>query len=72
MIAKNTMIIRNGYVFDHPDYVGLESAMRRAFGLWYSYPREFRYLMINGMRYDYSWNCPGQHYVNIYNWIKAS
>ena len=29
----------------------------------------FRELMINGMRYDYSWNHPGQHYYNIYNHI---
>ncbi len=61
---------RNGYVFDHPDYIGLESGMRRAFGLWYSYPKEFRELMVNGMRHDYSWNHPGQHYSNIYEYIR--
>jgi starch synthase len=61
---------RNGYVFDHPDYAGIESAMRRAFGLWYYYPREFRNLMINGMQYDYSWNDPGRHYTNIYEYIR--
>ena len=61
---------RNGYVFDVPDHAGIESAMRRAFGLWYGYPEEFRKLMVNGMRYDYSWNYPGQHYVNIYEHIR--
>jgi starch synthase len=61
---------RNGYVFNQPDYSGLESAMRRAFGLWYSYPEEFRKLMINGMQCDYSWNHPGQDYVNIYEYIR--
>jgi starch synthase len=28
--------------------------------------------MVNAMRYDYSWNHPGQDYLNIYNYIKAS
>ena len=61
---------RNGYVFDHPDYPGIESALRRALGLWHSYPEEFRQLMVNGMRYDYSWKNPGQHYLNIYEYIR--
>ena len=60
----------NGYVFHQPDPTGIESAMRRAIGLWYDYPQEFRYLMLNGMRYDYSWNHPGQDYVNIYDHIR--
>ncbi len=62
---------RNGYVFYEPDATGLESAMRRAIGLWYSYPDEFRKLMINGMRCDYSWNKPGQDYLNIYEYIRC-
>ncbi|MBK8479959.1 MAG: glycogen synthase [Proteobacteria bacterium] len=62
---------RNGYVFDHPDAAGLESAMRRAIGLWFDYPADFRQLMVQGMCYDYSWNYPGQHYVNIYEHIRA-
>jgi starch synthase len=61
---------RNGYVFNDYDRQGLESAMRRAIGLWYAYPHYFRELMINGMRYDYSWNFPGQDYINIYKYIK--
>lgn len=61
---------RNGYVFKNPDTAGLESAMHRAIGLWHSHPRHFRELMINGMRYDYSWNHPGQHYLNIYEYIR--
>ncbi|MBF0350797.1 MAG: glycogen synthase GlgA [SAR324 cluster bacterium] len=60
---------RNGYLFEHPDFEGLESALNRAIGLWYSCPEDFRYLMQNGMRYDYSWNHSGQHYQNIYNYI---
>ncbi len=61
---------RNGYVFNGFDHAGVESALGRAIGLWYSYPRYFRELMVNAMRYDYSWNHPGGHYLNIYNYIK--
>jgi starch synthase len=60
----------NGYVFDAPDHLGIESALHRAFGLWWSYPHEFRNLILSGMRHDYSWNFPGQHYLNIYNYIR--
>jgi len=61
---------RNGYVFNDYDRNGLESAMHRAVGLWYWFPQYFRELMINGMRYDYSWNYQAQHYLNVYNYIK--
>ncbi len=61
---------RNGYVFNDFNNEGLESALHRAIGMWYSYPQYFRELMSNGMRYDYSWNYPGGHYLNIYNYIK--
>lgn len=62
---------RNGFVFHHAEAADLESAMRRAIGLWYSYPEEFRQLMINGMKYDYSWYHPAQHYLNIYEYIRC-
>ena len=61
---------RNGYVFEHVDHQALESAMARAIGLWYGYPQDFRYLMLNGMRGDHSWARPGQDYLNIYDYIK--
>jgi starch synthase len=61
---------RNGFVFNEFNYEGLESAMRRAIGMWYSHAQYFRELMINGMRYDFSWNYPGQQYLNIYNYIR--
>ena len=62
---------RNGYVFDDYNWPGLESALRRAIGLWFFYPQYFRELMVNAMRCDYSWNRSGQDYLNIYNLIKA-
>ncbi|MDJ0863849.1 MAG: glycosyltransferase, partial [Gammaproteobacteria bacterium] len=61
---------RNGYVFHEADYQGLESAMSRAIGLWQDYPGEFRELILNGLRYDYSWNHPGQNYLNIYDYVR--
>lgn len=61
---------RNGYVFYDPNPPAIESALRRALGLWFDYPNEFRQLALNGMRCDYSWNQPGQHYVNIYEHIR--
>jgi starch synthase len=62
---------RNGYVFNDYNPQALESALHRAIGLWYSFPHFFRELMVNGMRYDYSWNHPGRDYLNIYEYIKA-
>lgn len=61
---------RNGYVFYEADYEGLESAMRRAFGLWYQSPDKFRELLLNGIHCDYSWKHPGEHYLNIYEYIR--
>jgi starch synthase len=61
---------RNGYVFEDAEHPALESAMARAIGLWYGYPEDFRYLMLNGMRSDRSWARPGQDYLNIYEHIK--
>jgi len=62
---------RNGYVFHNDDYGGIESALSRAISCYYQYPDHFRHLMLNGMASDYSWNVPGQHYLNIYNYIRA-
>jgi starch synthase len=62
---------RNGYRFDHYDGPGLESALGRAIDCYYEYPQDFRSLMMNGMRADYSWNQPGEDYLNIYDFIRA-
>lgn len=61
---------RNGYVFRDYDYPGLESALGRAISCYYDYPQDFRELMKNAMRYDYSWKNPGQDYLNIYDYIR--
>ncbi|MBF0519632.1 MAG: glycogen synthase [Nitrospirae bacterium] len=61
---------RNGFVFHGTDYGSLEDAMHRATGLWYSYPGDFRQLITNAMGYDWSWNWPGKHYLDIYEFIR--
>lgn len=62
---------RNGYVFHNDDNQGVESALCRAISCYYQFPDHFRILMENGMRQDCSWNVPGQHYLNIYDHIRA-
>ena len=49
----------------------MESALHRALGCYYEFPEHFRNLMVNGMNSDYSWNHPGQHYLNIYDHIRG-
>jgi starch synthase len=61
---------RNGFVFHNYEKPALESVLTRAIGLYYNFPGFFKQLMINGMRYDYSWNNPGNHYVNTFNYIR--
>jgi starch synthase len=61
---------RNGYVFYEADHPALESAMNRALELWFEHPKKFLQLIKNGMSWDYSWNKPGQDYMNIYEYIR--
>ncbi len=61
---------RNGYSFETYDAQGLEFALGRAIACFYQYPEHFRELMANAMRADYSWNHPGQDYLNIYDFIR--
>jgi starch synthase len=61
---------RNGYVFPDASDASMESALYRAIGCYYQFPDHFRHLMVNGMNSDYSWNHPGQHYLNIYDYIR--
>lgn len=68
--AQKPYYERNGYMFNDFNSPALESALHRAIGMWYSYPQYFKELMTNGMRYDYSWKYPAQHYLNIYEYIR--
>ncbi|MGF1452744.1 MAG: glycogen synthase [Opitutales bacterium] len=62
---------RNGYVFHQDDYPAVESALSRAIACYYQYPDDFRALIENAMKSDFSWNVPAQHYLNIYDHIRA-
>ena len=62
---------RNGYVFEHYDPRAIDHTLSRAIACYYGYPEHFRDLIRNGMRADYSWNFPGQHYLNIYDHIRS-
>jgi starch synthase len=61
---------RNGFAFHHTDNRAIESALSRALRLWSVRPREFRQLVANCMRADYSWARPGQEYLDIYQHIR--
>jgi len=61
---------RNGYSFHDSDGPALESALSRALGLWWDYPEEFLKLVRQGMAYDFSWNHPGQHYLDVYEYVR--
>lgn len=62
---------RNGFVFYQTDPQALESALGRAFDLWYLNPDLFRKLAIQGMECDNSWKLPGQQYVGVYEHIRC-
>ena len=44
--------------------------LRRALGLWRNEPALFRQVVLQGMACDYSWNHPGQRYLDLYEFIR--
>jgi starch synthase len=68
--STRTPAERNGYVFHHTDHQAIESALSRALALWFTRPREFRTIVANCMRADYSWARPGLEYLDIYQNIQ--
>jgi starch synthase len=60
---------RNGYTFDAPDNLGIESALSRAIECWFHDHDKWRQLIINGMHIDFSWNHPCDIYLSIYKKI---
>ncbi|MBE9028452.1 glycogen synthase GlgA [filamentous cyanobacterium LEGE 11480] len=62
---------RNGFLFYQSDPAALESAMCRAFDLYYENPTLFAKLQKQGMECDYSWKKPAEQYTGIYEYIKA-
>ncbi len=61
----------NGFTFRDANTISLKYGLERGIRLWYENPEAFNRLARNGMRYDYSWRCPAEHYENIYNYVKA-
>lgn len=61
---------RNGFVFYQNDHVALESALSRAFDLYTHEPKLFEQLAKQGMACDYSWQMPGDQYLDVYEHIR--
>ena len=61
---------RNGFVFYESNKAGLESALERAFDLYYQEPELWRSLAIQGMKCDYSWKASGAMYLGVYDFIR--
>lgn len=59
----------NGYTFDYPDAMGIDSALDRAIHCWFEEPEKWRHVMLNGMKIDFSWNHPSDLYLGIYKRI---
>lgn len=64
--SEKPLAERNGYTFDFPDSIGIESALSRAIDCWFHEPDKWRKLMITGMNIDFSWNKPSDQYIKIY------
>ncbi|MCH8841286.1 MAG: hypothetical protein IH831_11575, partial [Planctomycetes bacterium] len=61
----------NGFVFNEPDYQGLDSALHRVIRYWFDHPDTFAKIARNGMRFDCSWKNPAKNYESIYDFVKA-
>lgn len=61
----------NGYVFDHPDKSGIDSALNRAFDCWFHNPGRWRQLVVHGMNTDFSWTKPTEQYLEVYTKLRG-
>lgn len=55
-----------GFVFKKFTSDSLLSALKRALGIYYTQPKKWRKLQINGMKQDFSWNNPAKEYLRLY------
>ncbi len=55
-----------GFVFDHPTAEGLRWATDRALKLYREHPKQWKQLIVTGMKQDLSWKKSAQTYVNLY------
>jgi starch synthase len=56
----------NGYVFEHADNAGIDSALDRAIRCWFQEPDRWRRLLINGMQTNNSWDKSADAYLALY------
>lgn len=60
---------RNGFLFDYPDTIGLDSALDRAVKFWKTDKEGWKKLVVQGMSYDFSWNRSSALYIDVYKKI---
>lgn len=57
---------RNGFVFNNPDFMGVDSALDRALKLWFDDCQKWNDIVSRCMTKDMSWHTPALEYLNIY------
>ncbi|WP_372366501.1 glycogen synthase [Candidatus Uabimicrobium sp. HlEnr_7] len=62
---------RNGYTFIDATKPGVEFALGRAIHDWFEEPKQFRKLIKNGMKSDFSWEASAKKYVKIYKYLHS-
>ena len=63
---------RNGFSFDYPDIMGIDSALDRAIALWKKDKDLWKKLMVQAMKHDFSWNSSSALYIDVYKKILKS
>ncbi len=56
----------NGFSFDLPIKKAISQTINRAFKCWKENPKEWKQLMLRGMKEDFSWKQSAQEYLKIY------
>lgn len=57
---------RNGFVFEHPDVQGLDSALDRAVGRYHEDLKEWQKLQRRVMKLPFAWEKPAKEYLKLY------
>lgn len=57
---------RNGFVFEHPDCQGVDSALLRALHYWFKKPETWEALTLRSMQMDHSWGPSCAAYIQLY------
>ncbi|MBI2742543.1 MAG: glycogen synthase [Chlamydiales bacterium] len=57
---------RNGYTFDHFDAAGMNWALDRALDCWENDRAKWNRIIMNGMRYNFSWEKSARAYLDLY------